>query len=568
MAQVGTKREPRLPMGPPVDKIDKIDDDMILDPEIETKLEESKDKDKDKDKDKFDEIKIAKIPLPPSKRIPDTDTKLFYDWMTILKPEHWVQLTWYMYRNWPRLNKPDDDVKYIDCGNYAITEQWILENHGSGDYMFICNEAGKPKNAKTICTAYVKNLVHPEYPPKVKMNELDVHFPSNKNYVDRMVAEGKLTVDLKPMNSSQQQNGGLSDQIILKLLDKVDKQQITRMDDPKDSAIKAAFEIIGQGNKAATQMMLDQMKQDDPDKLVKLVQTIMGMVPKPPEHNGSETTTFMKMLVESQNKNAELMAKKDDTIMAMMMKMMESKTTPSDDGSFDKTIDRFMKFMELTGMEGLGGGGKKSTLEVALQYGSPILERALGIVQNLMALKAQGAPKIDPITGKEVLSNQAASPLPISIASSPIQSTEQPTNKQTGKSDVREAMVNNSAEQEDMIKQGLRQIGPKIIEALNRRTSGDTFAESIDNFLGPMVYNQLASLGESKMIEILQTDVALWNQLKLVEPQLKIFIKEFIDYGKPDSNDDDDKIIDADDIIEDAIKPIPGTSEEKAKVKS
>jgi hypothetical protein len=542
MAQVGTKREPRLPIGPPVDKIDKVDDDIILDPdvpEVETKLE-----DKDKDKDKFDEIKIAKIPLPPSKRIPDTDTKLFYDWMAILKPEHWVQLTWYMYRNWPRLNKPDDDVKYIDCGNYAITEQWILENHGSGDYMFICNEAGKPKNAKTICTAYVKNLTHPEYPPKVKMNELDVHFPSNKNYVDRMVAEGKLTVDLKPMNITQQQpNGGLSDQIILRLIDKIDKTQVNRMEDPKDGAIKAAFEIIGQGNKAATQMMLDQMKQDDPDKLVKLVQTIMGMVPKPPEHNGSESTTFMKMLVESQNKNAEIMAKKDETMMNMMMKLMEKSTTPPIEDNFDKSLERFTKLMELTGI-GESLGGKKGTLEIALQYGAPILERALGIVQNLMALKAQGAAKIDPITGKEVPSNQPASPLPVSIASSSItaETPPQPTN---GKADVRDAMVNNSQEQEEMIKQGLKQIGPKIVEALNRRTSGDTFAESIDNFLGPMVYNQLASLGESKMIEILQTDQQLWNQLKLVEPQLKIFIKEFIDYGKPEDSGDDDKIIDA-----------------------
>lgn len=527
MAQVGTKREPRLPTGPPI--VNKLDDDTILDPS--TSNDESTKKAEEKKKeDKFEEVKIAKVTPPPSKVLRDGNTDLFYKWLAELTVEQFAQLSWYLYRLWPRIERAPEK-KYIDCGNYAINEQWILDNHGSGDYMFICNEAGKPKNAKTICTAYVKNLTHPEYPPKVVMSELDVHFPSNKTYVDRMVAEGKLTVDLKPMNTTQT-NGGLSDQIILRLIDKIDRGNLSNLKDPKDNAINTAIEIMAKGNQAATQMMLDQMKAEDPEKLLKLMTLMFSMVPKPIEHKDESGSQTMKFL--------EIMAKKDETIMNLMMKMVEKASAPqvaSEDGSFDKTIDRFMKFMELTGMEGLVGG-KKSTLEVALQYGAPILERALGIAQNLLALKAQGAPKTD-----QSAANQTQQTImPLAVSSAPIVETDgtgKPINNQT--KDPREAMLAQSGEQEEMIKQGLKQIGPKIIEALSRGTTGDDFAESIDHFLGPMVYNQLASLGETKMIEILKTDEQLWNTLKTVEPALRQFIHEFIEYGKAD----DGEIIDA-----------------------
>lgn len=532
MAKVGIPREPRLPTGPKPNDIEShnllmMDEAVITDriaPPV-VKVEEKKG-----ENENFKEVETirTKIPTAPSKRIDYSESKQFYDWTKCFTDESIkVQILWYMYRTMPRISRTDQ--KYIDCSNIAITEQWILETHGSGDYMFIVNDQTKGKG-NNLCTAFCR-VDNPIYPPILNIAELDVHFKGNEPYVTRLISEGKLTTDRKPMN--QPQNGGgtqLSDQIILKLIDKLDQKQINNMKDPKDSAIEAAFNIIGKGNEAATKLMLDQMKQDDPDKLFKLVELIMKMIPKPPEHKDNTDGNMMKFL--------EIMNKKDETIMNLMTKMMDKQIAvqagPSEGDVFDKSLDRMTKLMELTGIG--EGGGKKSTLETVMQYGMPVLQNVFGMIQNLMALKAQGAPQIDPKTGKPVPTSTVpvvvSNAPPITAGAEDEQVIEgQPTIE--GKKTVEQAMMMNSEQQKQAISNGLKQMGPRIIDAIQRGVPGDAFAESIEGFLGPIVYNQLASLGVDNIIEIVKTDQQLWSQLAPVENLFVEFVKEFVAYGEP-----------------------------------
>ncbi len=540
MAQVGKPREKtgaRLPVGPKAndkESIALLEMDVDL-PDTSQVKTEVKVEVKKEGEDEFKEIGRVKVPTPPAQVIRNNEIQQFYDWSKCLAEENIkVQVSWYLFRSWPKIERLDNQ-HYIDCGNYPITEQWLLDEHGSGDYMITVNQSGKPKNAKTLCKAYPK-IYNSAYPPKVKLDEVDVHYPGNKIYVDKLVAEGKLTSDLKPMNTAQV--GGASNDaligLIKSLIDKQDRNAMAGMKDPKDSAINTAFEIIAKGNATATQMMLDQMKQDDPDKLLKLVTLIMSMT-KPAESKGDDGG-MMKLLIETQNKNAELMAKKDEQLMNVMMKMFEKANAPkeeSKDDGFDKSLDRFMKLMELTNMS--GGGGKKSTLETIMEHGAPVLQSILGVAQNFMALKAAGVPGIqqpgasnDPaVINKEVKANITLAPPPANGGVS-----------NGGSNGVAEAMGDGGAEnvkmQEAMIAQGLKQLGPMLVGAIERGTSGDSFAESIDTMYGPVAYNQIVGLGMEKMIEILKSDNNLWAKLSPIETLLRKFIDEFIEYGKPE----------------------------------
>lgn len=543
MPEVGKSRQPRLPMGPPIPKAPIAatetttgstteileDEDKILEPEG---IEHKENKDGSRDgKENFEDIKRIKIPNPPTTHFKPKDSEEFFKWQDTLKPEHWLQMIWYFYRTSPKIIRPKDQF-YIDCGGYPISEDWIVKNHGSGEYYIIVNDVGRPKNARKITQANFK-IDNLDYPPNVKMDELDVYYDGNRSFVDRCIAQGKLTTDRKPMNSPNQSLGGDAVVGLLgKMIDRLDRSQVANTKDPKDAAITTAFEIIGKGNEAATKMMLDQMKEQDPDKLIKLVTLIMGMLPKPAEHK-DESSSFLKILTDNQNKTMEILAKKDETILGLMTKMIENKaTTQSGDDSFDKTIDRFLKFQELTGLVG-GGSGKKSTLETVMQYGGPVLEKVFGMVQNLLVVKAQSdfakanQGKTPPTTNLVV---SAASP---QVNQGGEDGDEELKTVESGNSgkDVRGAMQQSSEQQLAMIKEGLKQIGPKILEALARGTSGDSFAESIDTFMGPMVYNQLAALGESQILEILKSDNVLWSKLVTVEPALKKFVREFLSYG-------------------------------------
>lgn len=528
MAKVGSPRlASTMPTGPKSDFMS-LEDEKIIDPVIDPILDDTKKKlNEAKTESKFEEFpKAAKIPPPTTQKFQGgrDQEKLFYDWMASLKPEHWSQLSWYMYRTWPRIDRPERE-RYIDIGTYPITEQWILENHGSGSYMFIVNVAGKPKGANKICQANIEKLDDPQYPPKINLAELDTSYPGNKFFVDRLIAEGKLRPDRSVANMTPQ-GGGLSDQIILKLIDKLDQKQLSQLKDPKDSAIQAAFDIIGQGNKASTQMMLDQMKENDPDKLVKLVETIFKLMPKPVEHKDDSTNQMMKFL--------EIMNKKDETIVGLMTKMMEAKIPTNNEDSFDKSLDRFTKLFELTGMlGGIGGGGKKSTLETVMQYTMPVAEKIFGTIQNLLAVRANAEAikngKSPSQTNQLVVS--AASPQVNKAEGDEeieeVSEAETPSNKK----DVRSVMEQSGEEQMNLIRQGLKQIAPKILEAMSRNTSGSAFAEGIENFMGPAVYDQLAALGEDQIFSIIKSDQQLWSKLQPIEGKFKLFVKDFIAYG-------------------------------------
>lgn len=551
MPTVREKRGARLPQGPKpiddvadrvVDEIDGIDDSGPEDTEIEREdvtaspvtTPATAAATANSEGGSFSEIK--KI------RIPDAPTKLFGNWegydtyQSTLTEEHWTTLLWYLYRTWPKIVRPENEG-YIDKGSGKLPLSYILRKHGSGEYQVILNNPSMPKLQRKVTKVNFK-LMDEENPPLLNMAELDVDYKGNKMFVDQCITRGLLTTERKPMNSIAASTNGNQDQLVRlleKIIDKKD-QPTAAGKDARDVALAEVITIMGKGNEAATKLLIDQLKsvqsENDPDKLLKLVTAVMelGRSNQPavqPANNGFD---FFKMM--------ELLEKKNDKVVEMMGKLIDAKTggEGGKEDSFTSFFEKMALFNEATGAAGGGGGGgKKGTLEVILQYSMPAVEKALGLVQNLLYLKSQGVqPNANPggVGGAPGQQQPGGQTRTIAQPQPGIGPVAVPAG---GAADVRDAMLAGAEEnQVNIIRNGVRQLGPQIIAAMERGVEGDAFAESIFNFLGPMPYNQIAGLGLEKMIEYLQLEPAVWERLAPVETALRVFIKEFIAYGSGD----------------------------------
>lgn len=579
MAEVGSKRSPRLSKGP---KALEEGDDVVIDAREDGEggldgnntsgstahslsTDSSSDKPRsDSTDDTFKEIKRAKIPEPPSRTI--REPQVLYDYLATLKDEHWVQLVWYLYRVWPQIIREDDNKKYIECNAIAFDEDYMLKNHGSGEYMLMLNDSGKPKNAKTMLKAFIK-LNDPDYPPMVNMAELDTSFPGNRTFVDKCIAKGLLTVDKKPMNQTNNNQGGMNSDAVITLLGKVidkldNSNKNNNQKDPTQDALTAVVTMMKEGNTASTKMLLDQMKESSPNTFVGMIAAIKELLPKETQHKDTSSIDPMKFL--------ELMSKKDETILNLMTKMIEKQNNPvnknGEDGndSFDRFMDRFIKMQELIGVgaDKGGGGGKKSTLEVVMQYGMPVADKVFGLIQNLLALKAMGAPTNTTGAGTTATTSTAPT-LPISISQSPgiqanpNQSVEEQLNnpqQQQQQQQTQQQPVMN----EEMIKQGVLELSPKILEAMNRNETGDEFAHNLNGFLGPQAYDIIAGLGEEKIVETIKAYPQAWQLFSMREGALRKFIKAFIAFGSDEDIDTTDAPDETDKEDSDAKKERDG----------
>lgn len=554
MATVGEKRGPRLPMGPkPNEVADLYKDDVELGEVVEppkppevagapiSQVAAITAAPGEVIEGDFKELKRPKVPLPPAKTINPPDVQLFYKWYASLTPEHLAQIICYMYRTHPVIDRKPPKQKYIDCFQSPIDDQWVLENHGTGNYMVIVNDSGLDKKTRTITTVYIR-VQNPIYPPKINMYDLDTNHPDNRVYVERCIIEGKLKGDKTPMAESPMVSGGGggsgNDALVMlldKMISRMDRQQFANVKDPRDEAISAAFSIIAKGTESSTRMMLDNMKEQDPTKLLGLITAIIEMTKQPQQPQGGGMGDMLKLM--------ELMDKRADSNMLLMKTMFEAnKPEKGEDDGLDKFLDRITKLQDLGGLFG-GGGGKKGTLETVLEYGMPVLGSIAQAAQSFFAMRAGMQPQTTTANPGGVPQN-TTSQIPRTLTQSPAQQTN-PQQQANAQQTSQPQQQTNSPEAEMLletqIRYGLKQLTPMLVLALQRKDDegkdfdGSQFAEGIDNTYGAQAYDMLAGLGKAKMLEFMKGDAESWAQLSPFEARLDKFLDEFLEYGKPDA---------------------------------
>lgn len=83
----------------------------------------------------------------------------------------------------------------------------------------------------------------------------------------------------------------------------------------------------------------------------------------------------------------------------------------------------------------------------------------------------------------------------------------------------------------------LSELKPFLMKAIVQGQTGDEFASGLVTFHGEEKYHQLAGHGMDGLLGALKAQSDLWGVLSQFEPQVRQFIQEFLDYGKPEGSE-------------------------------
>lgn len=463
------------------------------------------------------EFKIVEAePTPPfpAKTIRSDKDYLFFDWVAKLKDEDWNHLQVYLYREWPWIDRQKvnkDAAINIDKLPRSFTKDDIKVRHGSGKYKILVNDVNKAVNGKggSIGTAHFE-INEPSFPPVVRLDELVTSHPSNREYVDKLVAEGKLDAQGQIMT----QQGGNDNAALIGLLTRMIENQTrqAQQQTPKDSTTESISKMFVDANSTMLGMVKDQIKTDGPDKLLVMLQALKEMIPKP-ENGNNQLELIVKMQSDMQKVQAESQAARE-TLMLKMMEMMNSK--PDSGDAEDKVLSRIATYKELFGGEGGGSSRKQSMPELLIEHGAPVVLKVLETIQGVLSMKNYTA-------GLQKQQQQNG--------------TQQPpaTVPQAGLPAASEAPVNEKvvempqAPENELVSLIKGMAGPLILGVLQRGESGDNFAASLEGMYGKIVYDKIAALGKDPILAAMQQVPEFWNAI--VPSSIEKFVEEFIAYG-------------------------------------
>jgi hypothetical protein len=458
----------------------------------------------------------TRLPRPPGRKV---EAQQFFDYVATFKEEDWAHAVIYVYRVWPVINR---DPKYIDKLSQAVTEQYLLDQHGSGDYKLNLNDV---EIEHEVCWAVVK-IRDNEKPPKLEdLREVDFWDPINKNYVRSLVREGKMTPQGDVIGPAGAMDGsGASTATLAKALVDLAKDKTTSKG-PDDTAISRAFDIIGKAGERSVDLVLSQVKQQDPQSFINLMTAFKDLFPQ----GGSNEKLFelmMKLQADHQASSAAIQRQNTE----LLMKLVETKLAGAAGGAdglsvVDKVFGMLEKARGFLGGAGEAGPmGKWEFWGEVIRQGAPALRDMVhdGVHawQAAMMLRAGQVP--------QAWTGAPSAPHPAPAVQGALPPPGAPGAPQE-KGPAPQAQGVPSTPDARM--QVLAQAGPGFINHLTSGKAGDEFAEWVEAGLGPLAYDQLASFGAEGLLTILKQS-PFWPQLAPIEARVVEFIAAFLAWGQ------------------------------------
>ena len=457
----------------------------------------------------------TKTPEFPTKVIKAKDSAIFWEWLASLSDEDWTKVNVYVYRQWPIINKRlTDPSANTNIEKYmgSFTEQNLKESHGSGEYKLMVNDSSRTVGGKggKVGEAYI-SIVDPMYPPLLDVSELTIGHPQNRSYVDQLKREGKLDMNGNPAVQPGQREGntgatGELVDLIKELVRNGMRQQAVAPQ--KDNSTDAVIQMMAKTHEHSLNLVKDQIKGDDPEKLVKLMVAVAGL---------NKPDNSMEMFMKMQMEMTRLQAESANSREALMMKLFELTNKPKED-DFGKKLEQLMQLKELTGggeSEG-GGGGRKKWYEVAIENGAPVLNSIIQGITQFIAVKTQvDAQQRQQQAPQGNMQHPTAEPQAIE-GSNVVEMPTQP--KQVSP---------------------LIQYGGMVIAALQRGETGDKFASGVVRLIGPLAYKQIASVGKDAIIAEMKEVPQFWQQMAPYEAVLEEFVADFVECGGEEFMEDE-----------------------------
>lgn len=467
----------------------------------------------------FEILDTRTLPPFPAKNIEANRDHLFWEWQEKLIDPDWNHLVMYLFREFPFIDRtrinPKANINIEVIGSkFSKNSKKFLEEHGSGKYKLLVNDSNKAVRGKGGTLGTVRFEVNdPEHPPIFVLEELVPEHPSNKSITSKLVAEGKLTLDGRIMQNTQ---GGTGDNaaligLLTQLINKQSQTPVTS----KDATAESMASMFSKTHETAMAMLKDQVKSDDPEKLVKMLAALKEMMPQPSSGNDS-LALIVKMQSDMAKVQADAQASRE-TMMLKMMEMMNAK--PSGEDQEDKILARIATYKELFGGGEAGGSRKKDIWETAIEYGAPVLGKVLDTIQGFVNIKNFEKGMKQQATQPQ--QQQTTVELPAAIEPQTEGESMPTTNPDVATKLT--VLIKGPA-------------GAMIIGAMQRNESGDAFADGIKINFGRMTYDEIASVGKDQLIAVMKTVPEFWNQV--VPSSVEKFIDEFMAYGQDESEEE------------------------------
>lgn len=455
------------------------------------------------------------IPRPPARKLTFDEMQ---EWMKLLTADMWSHVLCYLYRIHPRIIrqlKNPDSPKYIDCISQPFDLDYVIQNHGGGKYSFtVVDTDQKMREAGNKLFECDFEIPLSQHDPKLAYEELDINHRANMAYVQLLQYRGIL--DSKGQVMATQPNGsatGVQADIVKEVLSFA--KQVTTDKEANAAAARSASSEQTL-NKAVGDILIEKMKQDDPNKnLVGLLAIIKEVLATNKPADGS--TQFLQQVLTMTSQHQQ-------TVLTLFEKMTEARR--NEPSPQMEQFSQLLEFSErLSGFR--GGGGRRSGWDIGLDYAQQLGVPLLNLIGNMMSLRNNGRPMPSAAgMAQPGATPPAAPPGAFDPYANPGALRAFSQAAAAAQSAIPQASANVNP-QITQVAQVIQAYGGLVVQHLNSGTPGWQFGDWVAALMGNATHAQIAAHGPDALVAAMLSfpETAMYG-----EPRIRRFVDEFINY--------------------------------------
>jgi hypothetical protein len=455
--------------------------------------------------------KIRKARELPKKPGDNVTFNELCDWLKILTPEMFPRIMIYVYRLEPVINRQlcdpqsANNIDVISDGYHELSEDYFISRHGGGKYKLVISDLDNNRTYKGGFFNATLNISMLENPPKLDLREVEWENQKNRGYrswarAQKLVDENNMPLPEK-VNATPQSNADAMVQAMKLAMDFANK-----MDDKQQAQLKKQLGGDEALTKSIGDILLEKMKQDDPNKMVSTLATLLGAMKSmqpPPAANNDTLATIIPMFTSMM----QAMQESSKQTFAMLMEIIKS--NKSESGGDRDEISRLKDLVEVAReLKGGNSNRERSTAEVLTEFAAPIIGPLLNVVGQVMAIRAGGAGAPMPVKGQVVEMPKANETQPGAVG----QPQQLPT-----------ANPNEAT-------QIIRQFAPIILNKLSGE--GWEMGAWIAEGFGEMTAVAVTRYGVEGLLAAAKTVPEFWNQIMTTygEEHLRKWLTSFVNF--------------------------------------
>ena len=456
--------------------------------------------------------KSLTLPDPPANRCKWEQAQGYFN---LLTEEQKEMIKWYLYRQKPAIIK--QKPFYIQEPSYGIPDyDTIVAMHGGGNYRMDIQDAGKSKKMMEVFLTIPMSTA-----PKIDLEELDMNDPSNKGFINQLIADGKINRDgqvVQP-NSSNNTTSGLPDAMI-KMQDSFMNAYMRMTEAQQRQLIEAGNKKDDLGGTVGA-ILIEKMKQDNPNGLLPIL--IEAMKTK---NSATEFAPIFTVMTTMMTQMSTMQAENMKMVVELMKEKNNGKEKEDDELGGGTFIEKMKSMIELAGMIKGGKVAERSTLETVVDGVSAVLPSVMQTINgwlNFAAMQRQGMagvpmPNISPSGAPmpNMAQEMPSLPPPANVVEMPKPTPGQPVPPPTGE--------NMAAAQ---LGQLLQLQGGLIFSHLERE--GDLFADVVIGMFGKPAWAMMAKMSVDEIVTVAKSAPQFWNQVASTygEPYFREWITQF-----------------------------------------